>query len=90
MIETVQKALEQHEPDKVVNSRMKRSLVPSYKLFGFVQADLQVLALLEVVDHDYVTNVVVDGVELGDSVNKSRQIINKRGKLEIKIRDTYR
>ena len=89
MNETVQKVREQQEQVEVVNSRMKGTRVPSYKLFGFVQADLQELALLEVADRDNVTNVVVDGVELGDSVNKSRQIVNKRVKIKIKLRDTY-
>ena len=90
MNETVQKAIEQQEQAKVVNSEMKRNFVPSYKFFGLVQPDLQILAFLEVGDWDDVTYVVVDGVELGHSVNRAIQIINKRGKLEIKIRDTYR
>ena len=85
----MQKVIKMQEQVKVVTSVMKGNRVPSYKLFGFVQTDLQVLALLEVVDRDNVTNVVVDGVELGDSVNKSRQIVNKRGKIKIKLRDTY-
>ena len=69
---------------------MKGNIVPSYKFFGLVQADLQILALLEVSDRDDMAHIVVDGMELGNSVNRTRQIINKRGKLEIKIRDTYR
>ena len=90
MNETVQKVIKQQEQIEVMSSGMKGNFVPSYKLFGFVQADLQILALLEVVDCDNVTYVVVDGVELGDSVNRARQIINKRGKHNIKIKDTYR
>ena len=74
----------------MVNSGMKGSYLPSYKLFGFVQPDLQILALLEVCDRDDMAHIVVDGVELSHSVNRARQIINKRGKIEIKIRDTYR
>ena len=30
-------------------------------------------------------NIIVDGVELGDSVNNARQIINKRGKKELRL-----
>ena len=74
----------------MVISGMKGNFVPSYKFFGFVQADLQILALIEVVDCDNVTYIVVDGVKLGDSMKRARQIINKRGKNKIKIRDTYR
>ena len=68
---------------------MKGNIVTPYNLFGFVQADLQILAYLEVSDCDDVTNVVVDGMELGDFENRARQIINKRGKHRIKTRDTY-
>ena len=89
MDETVQKAIEQQEQVDVVNSEMKGIFVPSYKLFGFVQPDLQILALLEVSDRDDMAHIVVDGMELGNSVNRTRQIINKRNKLEIKIRDTH-
>ena len=64
--------------------------VPSYEFFRFIQADLQILALLEVSDRDDMAHIIVDGVELGHSINRARQIINKRGKIEIKIRDTYR
>ena len=73
----------------MVNSEMKGNLVPSYELFGFIQADLQKLALLKVSDCDDMAQIIVDGVELGDSMNRTRQIINKRGKNKIKIRDTY-
>ena len=86
----MQKAIEQQEHVEVVSSGMKGNIVPSYKLFGFVQADLQILALLEVSDRDDMAHIVVDGMELGHSINRARQIINKRGKIEIKIRDTYR
>ena len=50
MNETVQEVREQQEQVEVVNSGMKGNFVPSYKLFGLVQADLQILALLEVSD----------------------------------------
>ena len=90
MDEAVQKAIEQQEQVEVVNSGMKANFVPSYIFFGFVQPDLQILALLEVSDRDYMAHIVVDGVELGHSVNRARQIINKRDKDNIKIRDTYR
>ena len=90
MNETVQKVIEQQKQIEVVNSGMKGYFVPSYKLFGFVQADLQILAFLKVSDCDYVAHIIVDGVELGHSVNRTRQIISKRGKNKIKIRDTYR
>ena len=90
MNETVQKGREQQEQVEVVSSGMKGSFVPSYKFFGLIQADLQILALLEVSDRDDMAHIVVDGVELGHSINRARQIINKRGKIEIKIRDTYR
>ena len=40
MNETVQKVMEQQEQVGEVNSGMKGNFVPSYKLFGFVQADL--------------------------------------------------
>ena len=86
----MQKAIEQQEQIEVVNSGMKRNFVPSYKLFGFVQPDLQILALLEVSDRDDMAHIVVDGMELGHSINRARQIIYKRGKIEIKLRDTYR
>ena len=74
----------------MVNSGMKGNFVPSHKLFDFVQPDLQILALLEVCDRDDMAHIVVDGMELGNSINRARQIINKRGKIEIKIGDTYR
>ena len=89
MDETQQKAIKQQEQVKVVNSGMKRNFVPSYKFFGLIQADLQILALLEVSDRDDMAHIIVDGVELGHSVNKARQIINKRSKNTIKIRFTY-
>ena len=73
------------EQVEVVNSGMKGNFVPSYKLFGFVQADLQILAFLIVSDRDDMAHIIVDGVELGDSVNRAHQIINKRGKNRIKI-----
>ena len=85
MNETVQKAIEQQEQIEVVNSRMKRNFVPSYKLFGLVQADLQILAFLEVSDRDDMAHIIVDGVELGHSVNRARQIINKRGKIQLRL-----
>ena len=50
MNETVQKVIEQQEQVEVVSSGMKGNFVPSYKLFGFVQPDLQILAFLEVGD----------------------------------------
>ena len=50
MDETVQKAIEQQEQVEVVNSGMKGSFVPSYKFFGLIQADLQILSFLEVSD----------------------------------------
>ena len=90
MDETVQKGREQQEQVEVVNSVMKRNFVPSHRLFGFVQADLQILALLEVSDRDDMAHIIVDGMELSHSVNRTRQIINKRGKNKILIRDTYR
>ena len=74
----------------MVNSGMKGSFVPSYTFFGLVQADLQEFSFLEVSDRDDMAHIVVDGMELGNSVNKTRQIIIKRGKNKIKIRDTYR
>ena len=37
---------------------------PSHELFRFVQADLQILALLEVSDRDHLADIVVDGMEL--------------------------
>ena len=73
----------------MVNSGMKGNFVPSYKLFGFVQADLQKLAFLEVSDGYNMAHIVIDGMELGNSVNRTRQIINKRGKNKIRIRFTY-
>ena len=73
MNETVQKAIEQQEQVEVVNSGMKGSFVPSYKFFGLIQADLQILALLEVCDRDDMAHIIVDGVELGHSVNRTRQ-----------------
>ena len=76
----MQKAIEQQEQIEVVNSGMKRNFVPSYRLFGFVQPDLQILAFLEVRDGYDMAHIVIDGVELGNSVNRTRQIINKRGK----------
>ena len=48
MNETVQKATEQQEQKEVVNSGMKGNYLPPYKIFGFIQADLQVFAFLEV------------------------------------------
>ena len=69
---------------------MKGNYLLSYELFGFIQPDLQVFSFLEVSDCDYLALILVDGVELGHSVNRTRQIINKRGKNKIKIRDTYR
>ena len=77
MDETVQKMTEQQEQVEVVSSGMKGNFVPSYKLFGFVQADLQKLAFLEVRDRDDMAHIVVDGMERGNSVKKNRQIINK-------------
>ena len=68
---------------------MKGNFVPPYGLFGFVQPDLQILAFLKVRDGYDMAHIVVDGVELGDSVNKARQIINKRSKNNIKIKVTY-
>ena len=50
MNETVQKAIEQQEQVEVVNSGMKANFVPSYKFFGLVQPDLQILSFLEVSD----------------------------------------
>ena len=85
MDETVQKTQEQQEQIEVVNSGMKGNFVPSYKFFGFVQADLQILSLLEVCDRDDLTHIIVDGVELGHSVNRTRQIINKRGKMKSRL-----
>ena len=35
-------------------------------------------------------HIIVDSVELCHSVNKTRQIINKRGKNKILIKETYR
>ena len=90
MNETMQKVREQQEQVEVVNSGMKGNYLLLHELFGFVQADLQVFSFLEVRDCDDLTNIVVDGVELSHSVNRTRQIINKRGKNEIKIRNTYR
>ena len=56
-----------------MNSSMKGNFVPSYRLFGFVQPDLQILAFLEVRDGYDMAHIVVDGVELGHSVNRTRQ-----------------
>ena len=89
MDEMVQKTIEWQEHVEVVNSGMKGNFVPSYRLFGFVQPDLQILAFLEVRDGYDMAHIVVDGVELGNSVNRARQIINKRGKNKIGIRVTY-
>ena len=50
MDETVQKVREQQEHVEVVSSGMKRNFVPSYKFFGLIQADLQILSFLEVSD----------------------------------------
>ena len=50
MNETVQKVIEQQEQIEVVNSGMKGNFVPAHKFFGLIQADLQILALLEVGD----------------------------------------
>ena len=60
----------------MMSSGMKGNFVPSYKLFGLIQADLQILALLEVSDRDDMALIVVDGMKLGNSVNRTRQIIN--------------
>ena len=68
MNETVQKTIEQQEQVEVVNSGMKGNFVPSYKFFGLIQADLQILAFLEVSDRDDMAHIIVDGVELGDSL----------------------
>ena len=68
---------------------MKGNFVPAHKFFGFIQADLQILSFLEVGDWDDMAHIIVDGMELGHSVNRARQIINKRGKNTIKIRFTY-
>ena len=92
MNETVQKVIEQlkqQEQFEVVNYGRKGNLVPSYKFFGFVQSDLQILSFKEVSNCDDMANIIVDGVELGHSVKRARQIINKRGKQEIKSRETY-
>ena len=64
----------------MVNSGMKGNYLLLYELFGFIQADLQVFSFLEVSDCDYLADIIVDGVKLGHSVNRTRQIINKRGK----------
>ena len=90
MDDTAQKEIEQQEQVEVVSSGMKGNLVPSYKFFGLIQADLQILALLELSDRDDMAHIIVDGVKLGHSVNRTRQIINKRGKNKILIRNTYR
>ena len=74
----------------MVNSGMKGNFVPSYSFFGLVQADLQEFSFLEVSDRDDMAHIVVDGVELGHSMNITSQIINKLGNIKIPIRDTYR
>ena len=89
MNETVQKVIEQQEQVDVVSSGMKGNYLPAYSFFGFVQADLQVFSFLEVSDGNNMAHIVVDGMERGNSVNRTRQIINKRGNHKIKIRDTY-
>ena len=69
----------------MVNSGMKRNFVPSYRLFGFVQPDLQILAFLEVRDGYDMAHIVVDGVELGHSVNRARQIIDKAANIKLRL-----
>ena len=86
----MQKVIEQQQQVEVVKSGMKGNFVPICKPFGFVQADLQILSFLEVSDRDDMADIIVDGMELGDSVKRARQIISKRGNHKIKIRVTYR
>ena len=79
MNETVQKVREKQEQVEEVNSGMKGNYLPSYSFFGFIQTDLQIFSFLEVSDCDYLAHIIVDGVELSHSENRTRQIINKRG-----------
>ena len=50
MDETVLKTQEHQEHVEVENSGIKGNYLPPYEFFGFVQADLQILSFLEVVD----------------------------------------
>ena len=60
------------------DQEMKGNYVPSHKFFHFIQADLQVFTFHEVGDSDHLAHIIVDGVELYDSVIRIRKNINKR------------
>ena len=73
MNKTVQKVRKKKEQVEVVNSGMIGNYLLLYELFGFIQPDLQVFSFLEVSHWDDLAHIIVDGVELGHSVNRTRQ-----------------